>query len=147
MIWTPITSEADIERLLNLFGGFHDGCLREAHIWTETYVEENLSMFCPGHLDTRVRLLIQRQVANPSAIEMLFEQVIGFHMAPTPDNYDSIIYGATLEVVDGVFFWSDGASWISVDEGTTWIRAKGLSWRDASEWMGDQLRYGPREAA
>ncbi len=109
MTWNTITSEADIEHLLGLFGEFHDSCLREAHLWTETYVAENLAMSCPGHLDTRVRLLIQRQAANPSAVEMLFEQVIGFHMAPTPDNYDSIIYGATLEVADGVFFWSDGA--------------------------------------
>src|ERR1043165_9900300 len=94
--WNPIASQADIERLLNLFGGFHDGCLREAHVWTEQHVNTDLSMHFGANLDTRVRLLIQRQFKEPSAIELLFEQVTAFHLQPSPENYDSTIFDATM---------------------------------------------------
>src|SRR5580704_1157240 len=94
--WSPITTQSDIGNLLNVFGGFHDGCLREAHVWTEHYVNSDLNMKCTGDLDTRIRLLIQRQFKEPSAIELFFEQVITFHLQSSAENYDSIIFDATM---------------------------------------------------
>ncbi len=38
MDWNKIQTESDIKAIMELFGGFHDCCPREAHIWTETYV-------------------------------------------------------------------------------------------------------------
>ena len=107
VIWNPINSQADIERLLTLFGGFHDGCLRGAHVWTEHYVNSDLSMKCTGDLDTRIRLLIQRQFKEPSAIELLFEQVITFHLQTSAENYDSIIFDATMLKDGDIFYWAD----------------------------------------
>jgi hypothetical protein len=147
-IWNPITSQADIERLLNLFGGFHDSCLREAHVWTEHYVDSDLSMNCPGNLDTRVRLLIQRQFKEPSAIELLFEQVITFHVLPSAENYASIIFNAAILREDEIFYWADRNDWMPKNSNrydATWVAAKKLSWRDASNWMGKQLRYGAKD--
>ncbi|MFN2476954.1 MAG: hypothetical protein ABR526_11530 [Chthoniobacterales bacterium] len=146
--WTAICSEADVERLLNVFGGFHDGCLREAHIWTETYVEGDLRMHCPGHDGTRVRLLFQRQFQDPSAIEMLFEQVVTFHVQPSPPNYDSIIYDAAMLLVDDIYYWAESSDWSPRSpsrDNATWIAAKKVSWRDASAWMGGELRFGTQE--
>ena len=88
---------------MHSFGGFHDGCLREAHIWTESFVDTDMKMSVASDLDTRVRLLIQRQWKDPSAIELLFEQVTTFHLQPSPENYDSIIFGAAMLCRDGVF--------------------------------------------
>ena len=93
MTWTVLSSQGDLDDLLKLFGNFHDGCLREAHVWTEHYVYPNLHMHCFGDLDTRVRLLVQSQYRCPSAIELLFEQVTTFHLQPSAANYDSIITG------------------------------------------------------
>ena len=59
--WKPLSSQADLDQLMNIFGHFHDGCIREAHVWTEHFVDTDLRMSCTGDLDTRVRLLIQRQ--------------------------------------------------------------------------------------
>jgi hypothetical protein len=144
--WHRVQTDADVEQLLSTFGGFHDGCLREAHIWTETYVTEDLTMACPGHLDTHVRLLFQRQWRDPSAIELLFDQVIAFHLAPSPENYGSEIADAALLIQDGIIYWAESWQWRPEhperDE-STWIAAKQLRWRDASSWMGEQLRYGP----
>src|SRR5450759_44715 len=102
-------------------------------------------MHCSGEQDTRVRLLIQRQFSAPSAIELLFEQVVTFHLQPSPDNYDSIIYAATLIHNGDTFYWAEEGGWSPTGETRdrcTWIAAKKISWRDASLWMGAELRYG-----
>ncbi|MGD0364328.1 MAG: hypothetical protein ABSC93_25910 [Bryobacteraceae bacterium] len=145
MAWNHLVSEADVDHLLHDFGGFHDGCLREAHVWTGHWVAEDLHMHCTGELDTRVRLLIQRQFSAPSAIELLFEEVTTFHLQPSPRNYDSIIFGATMLLDGDTFYWADLGGWspaASERDHATWIAAKKVSWRDASDWMGPDLRYG-----
>jgi hypothetical protein len=106
-------------------------------------------MSCPVDLDIRVRLLFQRQWAKPSAIELLFEQVTTFHLQSHP-NTDSIIDAATLLHCDGLFYWADRYNWSPADadrNDATWIAGKMLSWRDASEWMGSELRFGPNVAS
>ncbi len=123
------------------FGGFHDGCLREVHLWTDWYVQEDLSATRLSQPGTTLRMLFQRQYRDPSAIEMLFQEVTSFHLSPVSVNYDPIIFEATLILEDGEFFWTD--SWGDEQENkATWVRAKGLSWREASDWMGEKLRYG-----
>jgi hypothetical protein len=147
MEWKEIKTQADADALMTTFGDFHDGCLREAHLWTDHWVSPELSMSCPGNLDNRIRFLIQRQFKNPSAIELLFEEVTRFNLVPTPDNYDTIIYDATLLVQDGQIFWSPENAWKPDkprrDE-STWISAKKLRWREVP-WMGKELHYGPKE--
>ena len=143
--WKPLTSQADCDALMKLFGGFHDGCIREAHVWTETSVDAALGMSCPSHLDTRIQLLIQRQWKAPSAIELLFEQVVTFHLQPSADNYDSIIFSAEMLCRDDTFYWADLGGWLPESPSSndaTWVAAKSVSWRDASEWMGSDLHYG-----
>jgi hypothetical protein len=145
IVWNHLASKADTDNLLKVFGGFHDGCLREAHVTTEHWVASDLHMHCTGELDTRVRLLIQRQFRAPSAIELLFEQVVTFHLQPSPHNYDSIIFDATMFLKEDVFYWAETAGWsltASDRDQATWIAAKKVSWRDASDWMGADLRYG-----
>ena len=145
MNWQPLTSQTDLDALQSLFGRFHDGCLRESYLWTGYSVSPNLSMSVSIALDLRVRLLFQRQFANPSAIELLFEQVTTFHLRPQPGS-DNIIMDATLLHHEGLFYWANEYCWSpensDLDE-VTWIAGKALSWRDASDWMGSELRLGP----
>ena len=42
---------------------------------------------------------------------MKAEEVTRFNLVPTPDNYDTIIYDATLLVRDGTIFWSREVYW------------------------------------
>jgi hypothetical protein len=142
MEWRRVVSEADVEELLSAFGGFHDSCLREVHVWTEHYVSEDLSMACPGHLDSHVRMLFQRQARPICGLELLFHQVFGFRYSPSPANADSIIFDADLALNDGVFYWCNDFGTTDAQDDTSWIRAKELWWRDASDWMGSELRYG-----
>jgi hypothetical protein len=143
--WIPLLSQADLDQLMLSCGGFHDGCFREAHVWTESFVDADMRMSVASDLDTRVRLLIQRQWKDPSAIELLFEHVTTFHLQPSPEKYDSIIFGAAMLCRDGVFYWAEDADWSpesSKRDDVTWVAAKKLSWRDVSEWMGPDLHYG-----
>jgi hypothetical protein len=147
MDWQEIKTQEDADALMGAFGGFHDGCLKEAHLWTGHWVAPDLSMSCPANLDNRIRFLVQRQSRNPSAIELLFEEVTRFNLVPTPENYESIIFSATLLVRDGIVFWSPEGDWrpdkVGKDE-CTWVSARKLRWREVP-WMGEELRYGPIE--
>jgi len=43
------------------------------------------------------------------------------------------------------FYWADTESWSLANatrDKSSWIAAKKFSWRDASNWMGAELRYG-----
>ena len=114
-------------------------------MWTDSYVDGNLSMGVSPELDTYVRILFQRQFRDPSAIELLFEGVTQFHIVPSPINFDSIIYDAKLILHKGLFYWADAYDWEPEDYSlhtNSWISAKSLKWRDASSWMGKQNRYG-----
>ena len=133
-IWNRINSKSDIDNLLTVFGDFHDGCLREAHVWTEHWVTSGF----PHALHRRVRYpdlpLGATAVRNPSAVELLFEQVVTFHLQPRPHNYDSIIFEATMLQDGDTFYWADVGGWSQTanncDE-ATWIAAKKIAWRDA----------------
>lgn len=143
MNWNEIKTTDDIKNLQMLFGGFHDSCLKELYLWTDSYVDEELSMAMSS--GTNVRILFQRQFENFSAIELLFEGVTQFHMTPSPEDYDSIINGATLLFEDELFYWTDDSSWRpkkSIDYDVNLISSKGLKWRDVSSWMGEKMRYG-----
>jgi hypothetical protein len=149
MQWQQIASQADADYLMELFGGFHDGCIAEVHLWTGYYVSEDLRMAVPVGLDTSIRLLVHRQWTDPAAIELLFEQVTHFNFAPAPVNYESIIHTATLLFRGDELFWADAGGWdpnATNSDNVTRVSAKRLRWRDASEWLGDELRYGPGDA-
>lgn len=148
MDWIDVLEQTDINDLLEKFGYFHDGCLKELHLWTETYVNEDLTMHVSSGLDTNVRILFQRQFKNPSAIELLFEGVTNFHIIPSPENYDSIIYDAIILKHDGHFYWANNYEWNpekDLHSGTSWISARNLKWRDASNWLGQQIRYSVQD--
>ena len=144
-MWNAVETQREAERLMEVFGDFHDSCLHEAHLWTDHYVSDDLSMSCPENLDNRIRFLIQRQAKEPAAIELLFEEVTRFNLVPSPENYFSIIFSATLLVSDGIVFWSPVGNWTPDKpdrDAVTWISAKHLFWREV-DWLGGQLRVRP----
>ena len=101
MDWKKINSENDINDLLKTFGGFHDGVLREMHLWNDYYVDEDLSMDSgDGMLNAKV--LFQRQGKEPSTIEMLFWGVNKINIISTPPNHWYMIFDATLVYKDGL---------------------------------------------
>jgi hypothetical protein len=147
--WQVLQDQTDLDSLMNLFGWFHDSCIKELFMWTDHYVNHDLSMSVSGDRDNRVRVLIQRQYTNPTAVELMFEEVTQIYIVPSPENYDSIIYEATFLFRDGLFYWADDRNWDPDGKcrhaSVNWISSRKVKWRDASDWIGKTLRYGPRE--
>ncbi len=152
--WQALSTPESVEQLLVLVGHFHDSCIREMHVVTGEYVQADLSMSVDGR--TTVHVLIQRQLAGPSAIELRFEEVVGLRVAPPHPGYASILFSAACFLREGVCYWADAGDWTpdhpdavplaSADPSlglgqATWIAARKAWWRDASDWLGPALRY------
>jgi hypothetical protein len=138
--WQALRNSADVAALMTLCGHFHDACIREIHVATGHYVDESLSMTVDWK--TTIHMLVQRQFRPFPAIELRFEEVVGMGFcAPQPDC-DAVIFAAAFFVRDGIFYWADSGLWTpeSARE-NTWVAARKVSWRDASEWLGPDLHY------
>jgi hypothetical protein len=98
-----------------------------------------MAMAVPAGLDASIRLLVHRQWRDPSAIELLFEEVTHLNFAAPPEDHESIIFSASLVVREGELFWADVGGWdpeAPNNDNVTWVSAKRLRWRDASESPG-----------
>lgn len=161
-MWNSLLSQAAIDQLLIDFGDFHDACLREIAVSTETYVGEDLAMSCPPHLDTSVLLLFQRQARPLSVIEIKCEAVTDLHFTPTTDGCDSIISSGTLSLADGgvrlaINFF--GAPLKSLPgshivmrsradkQSDLVVTARSVFWRALQDGLGHSLRYRPTESS
>ena len=133
--WKQISSKHEIEDLLNLFGGFHDGCIRDIYLTTKQRVDNDLSMTFDNEQEAIV--LFQRQFKNPTVIELRFSELERLNFNP-PD--DGIIYDCTLELIDGTFFWADEENCKPDDNSTTWISSRKLFWRERPELIGTVKR-------
>jgi hypothetical protein len=156
-MWIPLSSSGAIADLLTEFGAFHDACLREVALATETYVDERRTMACPGHMDTSALLYFQRQSEDFPAIELRCTGVTQFRLRPTPDNCDSIIVDGTV-TTDGE--WLRLAVCFvgpplrgppntfvemprrSLEDPDLEVIAQSMAWRSLDDALGDKLRYG-----
>lgn len=136
--WNEIKNDSDIESLIELYGNFHDGCLREVHIVTEESVKKDLSMTFSGQLTAT--LLFQRQYENPTVIELKFENVRQFNFNPPGPGYDSIIYDATFKKIDNLFYWASEDDWKLGDNDAVWISGEKVFWRERPELIGQVNR-------
>ena len=133
MTWHELKTQDDVDRLLAVFGKFHDSCITEIHLEADAFVGQDLSM---GFRDAVLRVLFQRQYQNPSAIELRFEKVHQLYYGAAGPGEVYIIYSATFERREHSYYWSD-----SYPEKPSFIEAERVFWRDASEWMGPTSRY------
>jgi hypothetical protein len=94
--WIRLNSRKTIDEFMESFGGFHDACLREVSIATETYVGQSGAMSCPAHLDTSVLMWFQSQGAKHRAVEIHCEGVSFLQLSATPAGCDSILSAGVL---------------------------------------------------
>jgi hypothetical protein len=155
-MWIPLSSAGAIADLLTRFGGFHDACLREVALATETYVDERRAMACPGNLDTSALLYFQRQSEDFPAIELRCTGVTQFRLRPTPDNCDSIIVDGTVATDGGrlrLAVCFVGAPLRgppntlvqlpdrSLEDPDLEVLAQSMAWRSLNDALGNKLRY------
>lgn len=144
MNWNELKTQKDINKLLDLFGYFHDACLKELKYISGEYVAENLSMN-PINTQRKLSVIFQRQYQSPSVIEMVFEGLIKLNLEPNDENCDGIIYGAYMGIRNDLIYWADNEDFSFDEPGScTWIVANKAKWRFAGEYIGKIEAYVSR---
>jgi len=159
-VWDELDSAEAVNRLMASFGGFHDGCLREISVATETYVGEGLAMHCPSSLDTSALLLFQRSGGPVAAVEIQCREVMGFHLKPSAEGCDSIIMGGAIGLSRGAVrlainfiggpltATANSRVFIparSLEQPDLEVTAGSMAWRPLENSLGNQLRYRPQQ--
>lgn len=150
--YIEIITQKDADELIEIFGNFHDSCIKELRYISGAYVESDLGMY-PINSKREVSIIFQRQWENPTAIEMVFSKLERLNLEPHDENYDGIIYGALLRVEKGSILWVDSDDFFEDkvaaimknefnDKGYIWINAKKVKWRRLPDsYMGDLPVY------
>lgn len=136
-MWTEIKDQTDIDNLMNLYGCFHDSCLRDIYISTREYVDNELFMNFSNKLIAS--LLFQRQFEQNTVLELKFEDIDQFNFHPFDENStsSSCLFDATLMLSNGLFYWADFANWKIGDNDAIWISGKKLFFRMRPELIGN----------
>ena len=143
MEYIKINSDKDIEILMNKFNGFHDSCLKELRYYSGSYVNNDGGMY-PFNSIRCITIIFQSQNADIRAIEMKFEKIEKLNLFPQNEEYDSIIYGASIKKIDNIFYWSEWENFrfedLDKEEGT-WLSAQKISWRPLENALGEKRIY------
>jgi len=127
MNWSTVDDLDTLNDFLSTFS-FHDAVIKEVHWINGSFVSEGLSMAFAE--EASVRMLVQRQWSNPSAIEILFDGVTDLTLDST-----NFIYDASPSATDDTH--------LELILSGSCIAFKSLRWRDASDWMGESIHFGP----
>lgn len=142
-MWNDITNQSDLEDFMNLFGGFHDSCIKEFKYISGAFVDEDLSMY-PTNDMRSLRIIFQRQYDNPAVIEMEFTGLRKLVVCPLDENYTCEILDATMILNDNGVYWYDSYGLTDNDlinyKGTLICSSK-VRWRVADEYIGGKEIY------
>lgn len=120
--WNYILTQADADKFMKLFAGFHDSTLEKVN-----------------YLETMDSISL-RTIASANAIfnnsgwfgvaELCFEGIQMLRIMPTIGNYSREIYDATLSVENESVFWADSyMEKADTSYGGSIIKALSLKWR------------------
>jgi len=137
-MWNEIKDTSDIEKIMNLYGYFHDCCLRDIYISTRDFIDDKLSMFADGQLFAS--LLFQRQFRPNTVLELQFKEVVQFNFKSFEKNDMGALNDATLKFDNGLFYWAESSDWQFGDNDAIWISGKKLFWQFRPELIGNIKR-------
>lgn len=141
--YVEIKDKKDIETLMKEFNWFHDSCIKELKYFSGGYVDEDGSMY-PFNSSRCVTIIFQSQNAKARTIEMKFDLIRKLNLSPKDEEYDCIIYGASLKKIDNIFYWSECENFKLEDmheEYLTWISSQRVSWRILENALGNDKIY------
>ena len=143
MNYFEIKKDDDIEKLMREFNYFHDSCIKEIKYCSGGYVDDKGAMY-PFNSERSVNVIFQSQNANTRVIEMKFEKIKKLNLVPRDEEYDCIIYDASIKKVNDLFYWSESGDFKLEDVGEedgTWISAENISWRPLENACGNKKIY------
>lgn len=145
-MWNEINNENDLNDFLNMLYFFHDSCIKELKYISGAYVNERLSMY-PVNDIRKLYILIQRQFAENSVIELEFSELKYLKLVPADSNHTCEILDATMIIKDDCIYWCDcgGLSEADLDKyNGTVICASKVRWRSVEKCLGEDEVYNSR---
>lgn len=143
MRYFEINDDRDIEKLMKEFNYFHDSCIKEIKYNSGGYVDEKGAMY-PFNSKRCVKMIFQSQSANIRVIELKFDGITKLNLFPRNEEYDCVIYGASVKKIDNIYYWSEWENLkledLSKEEGT-WVSADKISWRQLENAFGCEEIY------
>jgi hypothetical protein len=137
-MWTEIVDQSDIDKLMHIYGNFHDSCIRDIYLSTQEFVDEKGAMHFENVLTAS--LLFQRQTKENKTLELKFEFVDQLNYNPLKNSYSNVLYDAYFKFHEGLFYWSDDQDWKIEDNDAIWISGKKVFWRLRPELAGNVQR-------
>ncbi len=139
-MWNILKTEADIGNLLNEFGYFHDGCIKEMRYLSGAYVKPNLSMM-PITNKRILSIIFQRQFQDPTVIEVEFSRLVRLNLLTCDDdNYTSTLFEICMFLENGLIYWGESPEFKDERENYKgiWICAEEAKWRVADGYIGKE---------
>ena len=128
-MWNEILTSEDISKLMEIFGGFHDSCMKEMKYISGAFVDSDLRMQAMNNKRI-AKIIFQRQYKNPSTIEMEFSEVEKLKLPPSDEQYSCEIFDVTCTIENDCIFWYDSSGCVvGYEHDGMWICAKKARWR------------------
>ena len=142
MVWNEINTDEKLNEFLELYGNFHDSCLKELRYISGAFVNQDLEMY-PINDKRKLYVVFQRQCEKNSTIEIEFSSLIKLNLAPNTETYTCEILDATMFFENGYIYWGD-SDWFKEEREQydgTWLCAEKVRWRFVDKHIGDQEIY------
>ena len=143
MDWNEINSQNDIDRLFDIYGGFHDSCIVSMQYQSGTFVDAEMNMHY-GTSSAHELLVVFNRQGTPKTLEMRFIGLRRLSLTGWQRNYSSDIFGAHLSFYNKplpgepgkAIVWASCEDFSIQDAGNamreppdTYIIAHALKWR------------------
>lgn len=147
--WTAIKTQADIEKLMQCYGGFHDSCLVGLEYRTGAFVDSGRVM-CFGLPEHYMLHMCFHSQWEARPLELCFSGVRRFCAAGWQERYGCDIFECSLQIHtdllpgrdDPLIVWADNGGFspkalldrrILDEPMTTYVIASSLKWRFTKE--------------
>lgn len=141
-IWNEIITDNDLTEFLELYGGFHDCCLKELRYISGAFVNKDLSMK-PINTQRKLLVLLQRQSEDNPVVELEFSCLESLNLKPVNQTYTCEILDVSMFFENGKIYWGDSDLFETQREQYegTWLCAGKARWRFVDKYIGDQEIY------
>ena len=129
-MWTRLSNQEEVNTLIEIYGGFHDTCIKEMHYVSGAYVSKELGIHPLNDIRT-LQVVFQRQRYNPFEIIVEFQEVMKLNLEPTDMSQTCEILDVSFFFENDILYWADSV-WFESQRETysgTWIAAKSAKWR------------------
>lgn len=125
-----ITTQEDMDRLLELAGGFHDSMTKEIHIVNRGYVSPERRM--AGEYQFDVQLLIQSPM-EPYGLELVFGDIVELQINSAYE------YFTASGRVEKISQFSEAVKITVNFDGAVKVAAKRMFYRVREDWLGKKV--------